>query len=51
MSEALEFIKTQSGKQFDPRIVEAALGIPENRWAELLEYPSADTQIVPSASE
>jgi HAMP domain-containing protein len=51
LSEALELLKAQSGKQLDPRIVEAALGIPENRWAELLEYPSADTQIVPSASE
>jgi HD-GYP domain-containing protein (c-di-GMP phosphodiesterase class II) len=51
LSEALELLKAQSGKQLDPRIVEAALGIPENRWAELLEYPSADTHIVPSASE
>ena len=36
LSEALEALKTDSGKQFDPRIVEAVLGIPEKQWAELL---------------
>ena len=37
LSEALEVLKTESGKQFDPRVVEAALSMPENQWAEVLE--------------
>jgi putative nucleotidyltransferase with HDIG domain len=36
LSEALETLKANSGKQFDPRIVDVALGIPEKQWAELL---------------
>ncbi len=36
LSEALEVLRGQAGKQFDPRIVEAALAIPPERWAELL---------------
>jgi HAMP domain-containing protein len=36
LEEALEEIRREAGKQFDPRIVEAALGIPRERWAELL---------------
>ncbi len=36
LSEMLEFLTAESGKQFDPRIVEAALSIPEKQWAELL---------------
>ncbi len=36
LSEMLELLKAESGKQFDPRIVEAALSIPEKQWAELL---------------
>jgi putative nucleotidyltransferase with HDIG domain len=36
LSEALEILKTNSGKQFDPRIVEAALNIPEKQWVDLL---------------
>jgi len=51
LSEALELLKAQSGKQLDPRIVEAALGISEKQWAELLERPPSDTHAVPSASE
>ncbi|MBI2371110.1 MAG: HD domain-containing protein [Deltaproteobacteria bacterium] len=36
VSEALEVLRQEAGKQFDPRAVEAALAIPEARWAELL---------------
>jgi len=36
LSEALETLRANSGKQFDPRIVDAALSIPEQQWAELL---------------
>jgi response regulator RpfG family c-di-GMP phosphodiesterase len=36
LSEALEILRSESGKQFDPRIVEAALAIPAARWTELL---------------
>jgi cyclic di-GMP phosphodiesterase len=41
LEEALEEIRREAGKQFDPRIVEAALGIPTERWAELLGEPAA----------
>ncbi len=36
ISEALEVLHQEQGKQFDPRVVEAALAIPRARWAELL---------------
>lgn len=36
VAEALEVVREESGKQFDPRIVEAALAIPPARWAEIL---------------
>ncbi len=36
MSEALEELKLEAGKQFDPRIVEVALSIGESRWEEVL---------------
>jgi HD-GYP domain-containing protein (c-di-GMP phosphodiesterase class II) len=36
MSEALEELRRESEKQFDPRVVDAALKIPPERWAELL---------------
>ena len=42
LSEALEVLKTNSGQQFDPRAVEAALSIPENQWADLLECQTLD---------
>jgi putative nucleotidyltransferase with HDIG domain len=35
-SEALEELRREAGKQFDPRIVEAVFAIPEARWAEIL---------------
>jgi HD-GYP domain-containing protein (c-di-GMP phosphodiesterase class II) len=34
--EALEVLQREAGKQFDPRVVEAALAIPQERWIELL---------------
>lgn len=34
--EALEVLRQEAGKQFDPRVVEVALAIPEERWGELL---------------
>ncbi|HSB71055.1 MAG TPA: HD domain-containing phosphohydrolase [Candidatus Methylomirabilis sp.] len=36
VAEALEEIRRESGKQFDPRVVEAVLGIPQEQWATLL---------------
>jgi putative nucleotidyltransferase with HDIG domain len=35
-SEALEELRREAGRQFDPRVVEAALAIPAERWVELL---------------
>jgi len=42
LPEALEALKMDSGKQFDPRIAEVALVIQEDRWAALLELQGAD---------
>ncbi len=36
VAEPLEEHKLEAGKQFDPRIVEAALSIPVSRWEEIL---------------
>ncbi|MGH7379813.1 MAG: HD-GYP domain-containing protein [Candidatus Methylomirabilales bacterium] len=36
VSEALEELRREAGKQFDPRVADAALAIPPARWAELL---------------
>ena len=36
VSEALDEVRREAGKQFDPRVVEAALQIPPDRWAEIL---------------
>ena len=36
VSEAIEVLRQEAGKQFDPRVVEAALSIPETQWEELL---------------
>jgi HD-GYP domain-containing protein (c-di-GMP phosphodiesterase class II) len=38
ISEALDELRREAGKQFDPRVVEAVVTIPPERWAELLEY-------------
>ena len=51
LSEALEVLKKESGKQFDPRVVEAALSIPEERWAALLEHQTSDSAFTPYGSE
>ena len=37
LSEALATLKVESGKQFDPRVVEAAMSIQEAEWAALLK--------------
>lgn len=39
LAEALGVLRAESGKQFDPRIVEAALKIPPLHWAEILGEP------------
>jgi HD-GYP domain-containing protein (c-di-GMP phosphodiesterase class II) len=36
LADALEALKDEAGKQFDPRVVEAALAIPPTQWMELL---------------
>ena len=51
LSEALEALKTESGNQFDPRIVEAALSIPEDQWTELLEWQTSDSKFAQRGSE
>jgi len=33
---ALDVLKSEAGRQFDPRVVEAALAVPRERWRELL---------------
>jgi HD-GYP domain-containing protein (c-di-GMP phosphodiesterase class II) len=34
--DALAVLKEEAGRQFDPRIIDAALAITEARWRELL---------------
>lgn len=41
LSEALEVLRQEAGMQFDPRVVEAALAIPAERWQELLALSEA----------
>jgi HD-GYP domain-containing protein (c-di-GMP phosphodiesterase class II) len=36
LAEALEELRREAGKRFDPRVVDAAMAIPAERWAELL---------------
>jgi len=36
LAEALDILHVNAGKQFDPRVVDAALKIPPARWAEVL---------------
>ncbi|MGH7361564.1 MAG: HD-GYP domain-containing protein, partial [Candidatus Methylomirabilales bacterium] len=47
VSGALEELRREAGKQFDPRVVEAALAIPPARWAELLACQAADISTPP----
>ena len=39
LGEALEELRREAGKQFDPRVVEGALAVPEAKWAEILGCP------------
>lgn len=41
VSEALDEVRKGAGTQFDPRVVEAALGLPPERWADLLQPQAA----------
>lgn len=41
LAQALETLRQQAGGQFDPRVVEAALAIPAERWGELLGLSEA----------
>jgi len=36
LPDALDVLKSEAGQQFDPRVVEAALALPPERWRELL---------------
>jgi cyclic di-GMP phosphodiesterase len=47
ISHAREEIRRCSGTQFDPKIVEAFLAIPENRWSELLGKLGANPEFRP----
>jgi HD-GYP domain-containing protein (c-di-GMP phosphodiesterase class II) len=47
ISEALEFLRQEAGKQFDPRVVEAALSVPESQWAEILGRQAAESKVAP----
>jgi HD-GYP domain-containing protein (c-di-GMP phosphodiesterase class II) len=42
ISEALEELRREAGKQFDPRVVEVALTIPPAEWAALLQCQTSD---------
>jgi putative nucleotidyltransferase with HDIG domain len=49
LAEALEVVRKGSGTLFDPRVVDAALAIPAERWAEILlgapaQQPAAAAQ-------
>jgi putative nucleotidyltransferase with HDIG domain len=41
ISQALEALRQEGGKQLDPRVVEAALKITDERWAEILRQRAA----------
>jgi ribonuclease P protein subunit RPR2 len=42
LSDALEELQQEAGKQFDPKVVEVALTIPPAEWAELLKCSPTD---------
>jgi hypothetical protein len=39
LDEALAAVRADAGRRFDPRVVEVALAIPAERWAQLLSVP------------
>ncbi len=45
LDQALEELQREAGKQLDPRVVDAALAIPAERWAELLKCPAVNETI------
>ncbi len=45
LPEALELLRQGAGTKFDPRVVEAALSIPQARWAELLGCQTAESKL------
>jgi HD-GYP domain-containing protein (c-di-GMP phosphodiesterase class II) len=48
LEQALDAIRTGSGTQFDPRIVEAVLGAPTDEWRRLLALgPSDEPEVAP----
>ena len=47
LAEALDALRRAAGTQFDPRVVEAALAIPEARWAELLGDQTQQAEVTP----
>ena len=47
LAEALDALRRAAGTQFDPRVVEAALAIPEARWAELLGDQTQQAEVAP----
>ena len=47
---ALAVVEKEAGRQFDPRVVEAALAIPPARWAELLAGQDAAPATPPSGA-
>jgi HAMP domain-containing protein len=49
LAEALAVLREEAGKQFDPRIVEAALALTPARWADLLEVaPAPEMDALPA---
>ncbi|MFB3817381.1 MAG: HD domain-containing phosphohydrolase [Candidatus Methylomirabilales bacterium] len=42
LAAALDEVRQQAGRQFDPRVVTATLAVPAGQWAEILGVPAAD---------
>jgi putative nucleotidyltransferase with HDIG domain len=51
LEQALDAIQMGSGTQFDPRVVEAAIGLPADQWRRLLALESADEPRVDSRTD
>ena len=47
LAEALDALRRAAGTQFDPRVVEAVLAIPQARWAELLGDQTQQAEVTP----